>query len=198
KYIIGTLSYRGLFSFDKFIIGAFCTKTSLSWYGFICLTLSGIQLVQDTIISAYLYPKIMRYGIQHKHAEMYCESRRMANMNAASGVLLGAAAVIFFYFLENRMLVAKLAIENLEVAIILIICYTLNATSMPYHYVLYAKNKLSTISVVHVCSLIVFIMLCSIHIIYAITPFSISICLLLSFLVLFVLRLKLARMACHD
>ena len=198
KYIVGTLSYRGLFSFDKLIIGAFCQKTALSWYGFICLTLSGIQLVQDTVISAYLYPKIMRFGISREHEDMNFQSKKMAYLNAISGLLLAGIGGGAIYFFKNIIPIAKHVIENLDVAILLVICYSLNATSMSYHYVLYAKNKLSLISVIHVVALIIFLILSAVCYKYKITPLSISACLVVSFLALFFLRLKFSKVACRD
>lgn len=198
KYIIGTLSYRGLFSLDKIIIGFYCNKAILSWYGFICLTLSGIQLIQDVTISAYLYPKIMKHGICGENRHMYLHTKKMAYYNALSSIILGIGICVFFYFLQNKMPIAKQVMNNIEIVLILIAGYTFNSISTPYHYVLYAKNKLTLISTIHSCSLASFLTFILVFSIHGISPTTISFSLLLSFLGLFFARYKYSGDIAHD
>lgn len=154
-FFMGSISFKLLFTADKFLFEALANKDLLGSYVLFASLALLIASFMESAVFSFLYPKVVRAW---KQSNLVLYRKLMLELSISVlivSVVLGIA--IYFITPYILMFIGKgVYLENIDLLGWLILAATLQVLSMIPHYGLYADNKDKSIVACHIASIVIF------------------------------------------
>lgn len=154
-YLIATMSFRALQTFDRYAVEALAGQDFLGVYVlYIGMAMTVISVV-DSGVFFFLYPKLVTAQRQDKPAQVRKLMQELAwsalTVSFVIGLMVGLLAPWVFAWIGK-----PLYAEHLHVLWLLLLMTLIYAMGMVVHFGLYARGADKTIVFAHISSLLVF------------------------------------------
>lgn len=155
QYLIGTLSLRGLFTFDRYLLDIHFGKSAVGVYSFFMSLVNSLQAFADAGIVSKLYPRIVvayrtgRYKEYRHHLKNMTAGIVVFIICFSTGLYITIKPV--FVFIGRQVYIEQVAILWVLLAAVAIYCLGL----VP-HYALYARGADRPIVISSIISVLVF------------------------------------------
>lgn len=154
--LIATLAIRGVFTIDRYWMGALSGNDALAAYVLYAGIANAIMSFLDAGVFVFLYPKLVS-AFKSSDQNLYRKSMKALLLQTVwvSLVLAILAGSLIYPFL--MLLDKPVYSDYLPVLYLMLVAITLNALSMVPHYGMYAMSYDRGIIVPHIVALLVFV-----------------------------------------
>jgi O-antigen/teichoic acid export membrane protein len=153
-FYLGTLSSRGVFSFDKYFLNNSGMIDLLSTYAIYLGLANMLVVATNTLLIAFVYPKMVEaYKVDKDNYKAYGDEIFTGSViiPIISMMVIYIVAPYLFGFLEQKSLT-----EHLDVMWILILGFFINSIGLKFYYELYSAKKDKIIMLINITSSILF------------------------------------------
>ncbi|CZV99784.1 lipopolysaccharide biosynthesis protein [Enterobacter cloacae] len=157
--LISTLSLRGIFTADRYILGLFDSKEAVGIYSYFSSFSSSIMAFVDAGVVMLFYPKLVKYAKEGNNEKFISTKRKFLRYLILTSVII-SLILVFCVPVLSEYSGKKDFLNSLPLFYVLISGSVIYCISLVYHFELYAKNNDKAI------------------IISGVTAFCVSVCLM--------------------
>ena len=155
-FLLATLCFRGLFTFDRYMLDIFSSKEIVGVYVFYMTLIMGLYNLLEPAIFSFLYPRMLQ-SYQTKQIDKYISTYKELFISTMACCILLVPIIWFVMPILVGMIDDPIYAEHSDGLVFFIFIGFAYAAGMVPHYALYAMRGDNWIVSAHVSSILVFL-----------------------------------------
>jgi len=137
--LISTLSLRGMFTADRYILGYFGNKEIVGVYSYFSSFSSSIMAFVDASVVMLFYPKLVRYSKEGLRKKYLATKEKFLKALVITSLCITATLMICVPYI-SKVIKKESFLNSLPLFYILLLGSIMYCVSLVYHFDLYARN----------------------------------------------------------
>ncbi|HDS6669982.1 TPA: hypothetical protein QHX39_004768, partial [Enterobacter ludwigii] len=138
--LISTLSLRGIFTADRYILGLYSSKEIVGIYSYFSSFSSSIMAFVDAGVVMLFYPKLVKYAKEGNNEKFINTKRKFLKYLILTSVIISFILILCVPLL-SKYSGKKDFLNSLPLFYVLLSGAVIYCISLVYHFELYAKNN---------------------------------------------------------
>ncbi|MDB4427356.1 hypothetical protein N9161_03925 [Porticoccaceae bacterium] len=155
-FLVATLCFRGLFTFDRYVLEIFSSKDIVGVYVFYMTLIMGVYNLLEPAIFSFLYPRLLQSYRRNK-LEKYNSTFRELAISTMAGCVLLVPVVWVLLPIVVGFLDDPIYAEHADSTVFFIFIGFAYAAGMVPHYALYSMRGDKWIVSAHTSSIVIFL-----------------------------------------
>ncbi|QOV62489.1 lipopolysaccharide biosynthesis protein [Kosakonia pseudosacchari] len=194
--LISTLSLRGIFTADRYILGYFGNKEIVGIYSYFSSFSSSIMAFVDASVVMLFYPRLVRYSKEGLRTKYFATKQKFLKAIIITSLCITAMLILGVPYI-SKVIGKENFLNSLSLFYILLLGSVMYCISLVYHFDLYARNLDRYIIKSSILAFLVTILL-MVVLGYFYSSIGIAISQFIGITVLFIAKYRFCKLGTYD